>query len=737
MISYFFKRTFVIMAVVVLCGAAGLRAQTIEAAITATHNEQYDKAEQILLDLAKSAPTSKVYYRLGENTLLNFFADTISNSPKIVAAEATSYFEKGIALTPSDPLNYIGLAKISAYLGDHAKATELRAKAKSYLLPYKKVTKIPNPQEYAYTLAKLAESYIVFDQVDTTLAMPNIREALSIDQKNGIIYIIAGDIYLLVNNGSLAIKNYNKAQDIDVNSPMANMKIGSIYFKGRNLMAAIPYYEQAIALDKNYAPAYRELGQLYSMAGRYADSKKYFETYLTLTNQNIPAKIRYVNALFYSKNYPEVIKNVEDIFAVDQSRNYLNRIAGYSCYEQGDYTKALAYMDKLFETLAADRILKKDYIYYARILMKKNANNPKVLAELDKALAELTKIRDKNESLKGPAKEKEKVNEAPMVAKVNELQKSVDATNKELDKAFDMYEKAITFERANLSKDEDPNLIMEKGNAYLTHKRYTEAADTWKRLITKGKDSEEFYLQIGKAYYQGKDFDKADAFFNEMLLKYPDYLQAYLWSANNASAKDPDSKLGLAKQKFTALISKAQVDSIKNANEIYDALRYLGYNALQAENYDQAKAYYNRMANLDPNNKDAVIKAYSSMATLYMSVGEYSRATEFYNKILGVDPENAQARQSIQYIQALQSSAKPKAHPNEISGVIKDSSGQPIAGASVRVKDTAAEAWTNAKGEYRFTMPESSTTLVISAKDCKSKEIPVTKNRVYNATLSK
>ncbi len=733
----FFKRIFVILSLVMICSISGLRAQTIQDAITATNNEQYDKAEQILQNLAKTAPTSKVYYRLGENTLLNFFSDTISNSPKVVAAEAKAYFEKGIALAPSDPLNYVGLAKISAYMGETDKATELRAKAKSFLPPYKKASKIPNPQEYAYTLAKLAESYIVFEKVDTSLALPNIREALTIDLQNGEIYIIAGDIYLLVNNGSLAIKNYNKAQDIDVKSPMANMKIGNIYFKGRNLMAAIPYFEQAIALDKNYSPAYRELGLLYSMAGRLEESKANYEIYLKLTNQNIPAKIRYVISLFYSKNYAEVIKNVEDIFAVDKSRTFLNRIAGYSCYEQGNFAQAIVYMDRLLSTLTADQILKKDYIYYARILMKKNLNNPKVLAELDKALTDLTNIRDKNESLKGAAKEKEKVNEAPLAAKVNELQKTVDATNIELTKAFEMYEKAITFEKANTKIEEDPNLILEKGNAYFTHWHYTEAADTWKRLITKGKDSEEFYLQIGKAYYKGKDFEKADAFFNEMLLKYPDYLQAYLFAARNAFAKDPDSKLGLAKPKFALLLSKAALDSIKNENEMYDALRFLGYNAMQSGNNEQAKAYYNRMANLDPNNKDAVIKAYSSMATLYMSIGEYSRATEFYNKIIAVDPGNAQAKQSIQYIQAVQASAKPKAHPDEITGVIKNSAGQPIAGASVRVKDTAAEQWTNAKGEYKFTMPEASTTLVISAKDYKSKEIPVTKNRVYNATLTK
>ncbi len=731
MITRLLKKASFILTLVMLFGVAGLQAQTLEDAITATNNEQFDKADQILQSLAKSTPSSKVYYRLGENTMLNFFSDTISSSLKVITAEAKKQFEKGIAISPNDPLNYVGLAKVASYSGDQSTATQMRAKAKSFLLPYKKVSKIPNPQEYAYTLAKLAESYIVFDKVDTTLAMPEIREALSIDQKNGEIYIIAGDLYLLVNNGSLAIRNYNKAQEIDVKSPMANMKIGSIYFKGKNFGAAIPYYEQAIALDKNYAPAYRELGQLYSMAARLEESKANYETYLRLTNQNIPAKIRYVTSLFYSRNYAAVIKNVEDIFAVDQSRTYLNRIAGYSCYEQGNYPQALTYMDRLFSTLPADRILKKDYIYYARILIKKNQNSPKMLGELDKANAELAKVKEKNESLKGAAKEKEKVDEAPLTAKINELQSGINVVDKELAKAYDAYEKAITF------GEEDVNLIQEKANTLYMHRHYSQAADNWKRLIVKGKDSEENLLQIGKAYYQAKEFDKAEAAFNQLITKYPDYLPAYLWDANNASAKDPDNKLGLGKQKFSALLTKASSDSIKNANEIYDALRYLGYIALQSDNYETAKAYYNRMANLDPQNKDILMKAHSSMATLYMSIGEYSRANEYYNKMLSLDPGNAQAKSSIQYIAALQSSAKPKAHPNEITGVIKDKSGQPIAGASVRVKDTAAEAWTNAKGEYKFTMPEASSILVISAKDFKSIEIAVTKSRVYNASLGK
>ncbi len=730
MINRFFKKASLILIVLLIGCISGLRAQSLDDAVRAMNNERYDRADSILQILEKKAPSSKIHFLLGESVLLNYFADTISNSLTAVAAEAKAQFNKGIAVNASDPLNYVGLARIAAYLGDNQTATEMRTKAKSFLAPYKKVTKIPNAQDYALTLAKLAESYIVFDKVDTAAALPLAREAALIDPKNSTIFIITGDIYFLVNDGSKAIKNYNTAQDLDLKSPIANMKIGYIYYKGRNLMAAIPYYEQAIALDKNYAPGYRELGQLYSLAGRFADSKKYFETYLKLTNENIPAKIRYVNALFYSKNYADVIKNVQDIFAVDKSRVYLNRIAGYSSYEQGDYASALKYMDELFAKLPADRILKKDYIYLARILVKKNSNYAKLLVDLDKANAELTKLKEKNEALKGP-KEKERVSEEPLTNKVAQLQAEAAPQAKELTRAFDAYEKAIKF------ADEDANLIQEKANFQFLNRFYTDAADTWKRLIAKGKDSEENYLKIGKAYYQGKDYDKAEGLFNDMIAKYPNSITAYSWAANNAAAKDPDSKEGIAKEKFIALVGKAATDSIKYANEIFDALRFLGYNALQADKNDLAKAYYNRMLNLAPDNKDFQIKALTSLSTMYISVGNYGNASEINNKILALDANNPQAKSNLQYIQALQTSAKPKANPNEITGIIKDSGGNPIAGASVRVKDTAAEAWTNGKGEYKFTMPEASTVLLISAKGYTSKEIPVTKSRVYNVTLSK
>jgi tetratricopeptide (TPR) repeat protein len=710
----------------------GVKAQSLQEAITFTKNEQYDKAETLFQQLIKSEPgNSKAFFHYGENTLLNYFSDTISNSLNAATKEAADIFNKGITANASDPLNYIGLAKVSFYQGEEAKAEEMRVKAKGLLPPYKKITKIEDPKGYAYTLAKIAESYIRFEQVDTSKALPFIRHALQIDPRNSEVYIIAGDIYILVNDGSKAIKYYNLAQDWDLTSPTANMKIGSIYVKGRNLMAAIPFYEQAIALDQNYAPAYRELGQLYSMAGRFSESKKYFEKYLELTQGNIPAKIRYVNALFYAKEYDEVIKNVEEIFAIDDSRTYMNRIAGYSAYEEGNYELGLQYMDKLFASLPADRIIKKDYIYYARILVKKNQNYLKSVIETDELVSDLADMKGKYPSLKSPAREKMKADMDALQLKINESKTQIAKADVEISSAFETYEKAINF------GEEDINLIYEKGTFQYSFHRYADAGDTWSRLLTKGRNSENDFLQIGRAYYQAKNFEKADLIFKVMIEKYPDNLQGYLWAANTASAQDPDSELGLAKPKFLALLKKAEADSVKNVQEMFDAIRYLGYQALQEKNYEEARAYYTRIMNLAPSNKDYQIKAHSSLSTMWLTMGDYNRATEENNRILAIDPANENAKATIQYVAALQKNAAPPKHPNEITGIIFDSAGLPIPGASVRVKDTAAEAWTNARGEYKFVMPEASEILVISAKGYRTVEVPVTKKRVYNATLEK
>jgi tetratricopeptide (TPR) repeat protein len=738
-------RPAIFLAVLLTGFSFNLRSQDLETAILLTGSEQYDKAQAMFQQLIQKEPTnSKNYFFEGENYLLDYFADTISNSLTVAAKSAKEIYQKGVNTNPNDPLNYIGLAKVAFYLDDNKTATENRAKARSLLLPFKNIKKIvPPAKDYAFALAKIAESYIKDGQVDTSLALPLIREAVNIDSKNKDVDLIAGDIYILVNDGSKAISFYNQAQFADPNSPTANMKIGNIYVRGRALQAAIPYYEQAIQLNANYAPAYRELGQLYLLAQRFDQSKEYFKKYLDLTAGNIPAKIRYVNALFYAKDYAGVIKNVEDIFKVDKSRTYMNRIAGYSCYEKNppDYDKALSYMETLFKTVAPERIIKKDYYYMARILLKKNQNYPKMVDELNGLKSQLDKEKSKY-SIAPNAAEKAKIKAGvdDLNTKISTIENNITKANTDIDRAFEEYTKVLSF------NPDDKSVLNEIATNYYNYKRYEGAAQTWTKLLDPAKDNTEDLMRIGRAYYTGEKFKSADSILNIVLSKSPNYVPAYLMIARTYSKMDPDLKLGIAKPKFEKLIDVAEADSLKNENDMMEAFGYLSYYHMMNNNFSRSKDYYNRMINLDPSNKENKIKGYTGIGSVEMrsTVTEktnegrlpyLSRATDAYNKILALDPTNASAKSQIAYIHEFEAQIKKGINPNEIRGVVTNSAGQPLAYASIRVKDTAAENLSNSKGEFKFEIPSGSETLIVSAKGYKAQEIPITKSRIYNVTL--
>jgi tetratricopeptide (TPR) repeat protein len=739
-------RPVILLAGILIVFTIKIQAQTpdLNAATLLTRSEQYDKADAMFQQLIKNEPAnSKNYFYLGENYLLDYFADTISNSLTVMAKSAKEIYQKGVDANANDPLNYIGLAKVAFLLGDNKTATEMRAKAKSFLLPYKNIKKInPPAKDYAFALAKIAESYIKDGDVDTALALPLVREAIIIDNKNKDVYLIAGDIYILVNDGSKAIMFYNQAQFVDPQSPTANMKIGNIYVKGKALQVAIPYFEQAIQLNANYAPAYRELGQLYFQAAKLDLATANFKKYLDLTAGNIPAKIRYVNALFYARDYDGVIKNVEDIFKVDKSRTYMNRIAGYSSYEKNppDYNKALSYMETLFKTVAPERIILKDYHYMARILIKKNQNYTKMVDELTANKVQLDKDKTKYSAATATDKAKLKPALDALTAKVAGEEKDVANADAEITRAFGEYAKLLAF------NPDDKNLLNEIASSYYSFKKYEGAAKTWSKLLDPSKDNTEDLMRIGRAYYNAEKYKTADSVFTAVTVKSPGYIPAYVWIANTYSKMDPDYKLGLARPKFEKLVEVAASDSIKNMPSLMDSFKYLSYYHMVNDNYNSAKDYYNRMINLDPGNKDNKILGYNGLGSLdYRMAGNektiegrlpyLTKSEDSYSKALALDPNNLAAKNMLKVVQDFKALVIKGINPNEIKGAVKNAAGQPLPYASIRVKDTAAENMTNTKGEFKFEIPQSSEVLIISLKGYKTQEIPITKSRIYNVTL--
>ncbi len=85
--------------------------------------------------------------------------------------------------------------------------------------------------------------------------------------------------------------------------------------------------------------------------------------------------------------------------------------------------------------------------------------------------------------------------------------------------------------------------------------------------------------------------------------------------------------LGLAKPKFEKVIDVAEPDSSKYESEMMEAFGYLSYYNMMNDNYSKSKEYYNRMINLNPNNKEFKIKGYNGLGSLETKMAGNEKTT--------------------------------------------------------------------------------------------------------------
>jgi tetratricopeptide (TPR) repeat protein len=327
--------------------------------------------------------------------------------------------------------------------------------------------------------------------------------------------------------------------------------------------------------------------------------------------------------------------------------------------------------------------------------------------------------------------------------KADSLDAVVAVMNKEIDRGFEFYFKYLE------TRPDDRLLLQEITAAYSQFRNYVGVAKTLSLTLGSLPESNEEFMAVGRAYYNGRSYQSADSIFNVIIRTSPNYVPAHLYIARTSSRLDPDAKAGLAKPKFDQLVTVTQRDSVTYKAELSEALQFLCYYYMSSENYTQARAYYNRLAEVDPNNNDNKIRAYSGIGMIEMRlVGTattnegrlpfLSRSREAYNRVIAIDPNNASARAQLNYISEYEASIRRGINPNEIRGTVTDAAtGAPIPFASIRVKDTAAENLTNQRGEFRFEIPAGMEILIISARDYRAVEVPITASRQYNVTLSK
>ena len=562
--------------------------QELNAALKLGLNDQYENAGLAFEALLKKEPSNgNAYYYYGKTIIKEYSSDTLSNSLTEMGAEAEKLFQKGIEMEPTNEINDVGLGAVKLLLtNDTIAADKFFVKSES-TFPAKQ--KFMTPKE-ARILTELGISQLLGKVNRYKKAVGYLNRAKEISPEDPSIYLGLGDVYARQNNYKDALSNYNKALSLDPTSPVAKIRIGAIYVHAANLNAARPYLQEARDIDTTFAPAYRELGELYTMAGQFNLAKDNFRKFIDLSGNNIPAKIQYAKALFRSRDYANALTTIEEVLAVDKSRNYLYRLAGYCCYDKRppELEKGREYMEEFFKNTKPKAIIPRDYLYYSRILYKVAKNDSVTLA-----------------------------------------------------KAFDTFNKAYAADTNNVS------LVSEIATDYYYSRKYKDAITWLNKKNKKGKSDKDDLMLIGKSYYQLGQFHNADSIFTKVTVNQPDNMQAYVYLARTASSLDPTSELGLAKPKFESVIEKVGTDTTKYAKELQEAYTYLGFYNIQKKDYPAAKAIYKKLYELDPANKQWQIQSLRSQALIAYKEKNYAEAREIYIEIKKLDPADLDAAKAI------------------------------------------------------------------------------------------
>lgn len=576
----------------------------LKAAIKLSTNEQFEDAENAFKALLDKNPNNgEVSFYYGYTIINEYLADTVSNSVQETADRAGELFHNGIKTDSLNPYNYVGMGMITLLqYSDTTKADVFFRKAESFIPRKKKMQSTRDVN--ILTLMGTAQMY----GHNQRLYKANyyFERAKAIQPMNASIYLAWGDVYMKLNDAQNAIMNYNKALALDKTSPLPKIRIGDIYMKVPNLNAARPLFEEAMQIDSTFAPVYREMGELYTLAGRYDLAKENYKKFLDLSGNNIPAKTRYAVSLYRSRDYKGALEQIEEIQKVDKSRNYLNRIAGYCCYDMRppEIEKGIAYMQEFFKNAKPKNIFSRDYAYYGR-LQYRHAKNDSV----------------------------------------------------ELAQAFSNLNKAYEMDTNDLT------LVNEMAQAYYYARWYPQSIAMYEKKIEHTPKSNmkvklQDMMQIAKMYYMMGDYGKADTAFMAVTALEPDNIQAYLFDARSMAALEQKQSEGkyntldvsIAKPKFDLLIQKVGSDTVKYEKELEEAFNYMGsmyIMFLKEPDYEQAFNWFNRLYNLDPSNKATQIKALKAIALIRYKEKKYRDARDYYLKVKAMDPNDADVKKVL------------------------------------------------------------------------------------------
>lgn len=312
---------YLIIATVFSMSVGFISAQSIEEGRRLTRNEQYEDAEKMFNDLiAKSPKKGDAYYWAGINYL--------ERGDSTAAADV---FSKGLANSPKYLLNYVGQGHLKLREGNNAEADALFAMA---MKSKKKMMPLVNRE--------IARAYLMVEDRKKAILVNNAEKALYYLDKAGEddfeVLLLQGDALFRKNpaDGTSPINKYILAGYINGQSPLPLLRQAMIYQRTTNYDISMIRVDEALSLDAGYAPGYRQKAELYADMKKRDSAVIFYREYLK-RNNNLSARRRFVNALFFNGQLDEAIKEAKELLKVKEFTNLYGVIA-YAIADKGDTT---------------------------------------------------------------------------------------------------------------------------------------------------------------------------------------------------------------------------------------------------------------------------------------------------------------------------------------------------------------------------------------------------------------
>jgi len=360
------KKAITLNVGLVLMGSA-VFAQSLNDAKKAIDAEQYQKASSMLKALTTSqASNGDNFYNLGLVYLKTGYIDS-----------ARAVFNKGITADAKNAANYAGLGEADLLSNNPTSAKTNFDKAVAAA-----------PKDYKTYLA-IGKAYLAQDKPGDDVSKPDFANALAnltkadeldAKDKDAEVFIGLGDAYALQKKNSEAIGPYFRVADIDPTNRRATTQVGKMYKESRAFAEGEEELKKVIAADANYGPAYRELGELYLQWSSFGTDKEkaakgveYYKKYLDLTDKSLESQLRYMQFLFYAKDYQtlEQVASSIQVPANDPKGIVVSRLKGWSAYENKNYPQALTYLTDYFaKQKDKTKILGNDYLYLGKAQLK-------------------------------------------------------------------------------------------------------------------------------------------------------------------------------------------------------------------------------------------------------------------------------------------------------------------------------------------------------------------------------